>query len=134
MVLHMDGDCYRPRRHGGMAHRSGSCSSWLHFALLNLMPVLPFPFIEHRYLYLPMLAAGALFALGFETIWRRISGSAWLPMISSVIFGDGGVWKWTRSERVGPLGSRVGEAAPCPVSRHRKGPCDIPAGHAAVLY
>ena len=36
------------------------------FALLNLLPVLPFPFIEHRYLYLPIMAAAVMLALLFD--------------------------------------------------------------------
>lgn len=53
------------------------------FALLNLLPVLPFPFIEHRYLYLPILSAATILALVFEQAWTVIRERAWLVMTSA---------------------------------------------------
>ncbi len=56
------------------------------FALLNLVPVLPFPFIEHRYLYLPILSAALLFALiGFKAR-ARWGGQVWFAAAASLFF------------------------------------------------
>ncbi len=47
------------------------------FTLLNLIPVLPFPFIEHRYLYIPIISGAVLLALMFVWLYRRWSGQRW---------------------------------------------------------
>jgi len=41
------------------------------FTFITLIPVLPFPFLEHRYLYLPIMASAILFALVFHQIYKR---------------------------------------------------------------
>jgi hypothetical protein len=56
-------------------------------ALLNLLPVLPFPFIEHRYLYLPILSAAIILALVVEQARPLIHGRAWLAVASSAGLG-----------------------------------------------
>ena len=48
------------------------------FTLMNLLPVLPFPFIENRYLYLPIMAAALILALLFT--WRA---SPWALAVAS---------------------------------------------------
>ncbi len=53
------------------------------FALLNLLPVLPFPFIEHRYLYLPILSAAIILALVFEQALPVFRSRNWFPPASS---------------------------------------------------
>ncbi len=64
------------------------------FALLNLVPVLPFPFIEHRYLYLPILSAATILALVFEQAraivggWGRLS-VAFSAGLALLAFGSG---------------------------------------------
>jgi len=41
------------------------------FTLLTIAPVLPFPFIEHRYLYLPIMSAAIFLALMFDRALAR---------------------------------------------------------------
>ncbi len=43
------------------------------FTLLTLIPVLPFPFIEHRYLYLPILSAAVMLALLLNAVRPRMA-------------------------------------------------------------
>lgn len=47
------------------------------FTLLNLFPVLPFPFIEHRYLYIPIISAAVMLALVFAAVYRRWGRRLW---------------------------------------------------------
>ncbi|MCL4489727.1 MAG: glycosyltransferase family 39 protein [Chloroflexi bacterium] len=47
------------------------------FTLLNLVLVLPFPFIEHRYLYIPILSAAVILALIFDAVQWRLRKPAW---------------------------------------------------------
>ncbi|MBI5305124.1 MAG: glycosyltransferase family 39 protein [Chloroflexi bacterium] len=42
------------------------------FTLVTLAPVLPFPFIEHRYLYLPIMSAAIFLALIFDFASARL--------------------------------------------------------------
>ncbi len=56
------------------------------FALLNLLPVLPFPFIEHRYLYLPIMAAGVMLALLFDGARNSLGArTQFAPMAALVL-------------------------------------------------
>ncbi len=64
------------------------------FALLNLVPVLPFPFVEHRYLYLPILSAATILALLVEQARARVGGwgklpVAWSAGLAMLAFGSG---------------------------------------------
>ncbi len=60
------------------------------FALLNLLPVLPFPFIEHRYLYLPIIPIAILLALVLyrasalfgKRSWSTVASSASLALLA----------------------------------------------------
>lgn len=64
------------------------------FVLMNLLPVLPFPFIEHRYLYLPIMAAAVILALLFDQA-RRVLGRragfapAAATLLAFLAFGNG---------------------------------------------
>lgn len=83
------------------------------FALLNLFPVLPFPFIEHRYLYLPIMAMGVILGLFIEWAWKvigslRVVRSITAIMLACIAFGNGlslnesalGSAEWARQLRV----------------------------------
>ena len=83
------------------------------FALMNLLPVLPFPFIEHRYLYLPIMAAAVIFALLFDQARRVLGARAWFASVAAILlallsFGNGlsinasalSAAEWTRQLRV----------------------------------
>ena len=53
------------------------------FTLLNLFPVLPFPFIEHRYLYIPIFSAAIILALLFYQARLRFAEQHWFAPMSS---------------------------------------------------
>lgn len=55
------------------------------FALLNVLPVLPFPFIEHRYLYLPILSAAVLIALLLAQARARWGRQVWFALAASAV-------------------------------------------------
>ena len=64
------------------------------FTLMNLLPVLPFPFIEHRYLYLPIMAAAVVLALLFDQARRVLGARAWFASVAAILlallaFGNG---------------------------------------------
>ncbi|MBI4789467.1 MAG: hypothetical protein HY782_20750 [Chloroflexi bacterium] len=54
------------------------------FTLLNLVPVLPFPFIEHRYLYIPILSAGIMLALLFYQARAHLGERRWFASASAI--------------------------------------------------
>jgi hypothetical protein len=53
------------------------------FTLLNLIPVLPFPFIEHRYLYIPILSAAIFLGLMLELARSVLGRRSWFALASS---------------------------------------------------
>lgn len=55
------------------------------FTLMNLLPVLPFPFIENRYLYLPIAAAALVLALLLYQARRTVGTRAGFALASAVI-------------------------------------------------
>ncbi len=64
------------------------------FALMNLLPVLPFPFIENRYLYLPIMAAAVILALLFDQARQVIGARGGFASIAAMLlallaFGNG---------------------------------------------
>ncbi len=64
------------------------------FALMNLLPVLPFPFIENRYLYLPIMAAAVILALLFDQARQVIGARGRFASIAAILlallaFGNG---------------------------------------------
>ena len=64
------------------------------FVLVNLLPVLPFPFIEHRYLYLPIMAAAVILALLFDQVRRALGRRVPVALAAAVLlalvsFGNG---------------------------------------------
>lgn len=64
------------------------------FTLLTLLPVLPFPFIEHRYLYIPILSSAVLLGLLFEQARRRWGRRVWFTSVAAImlallVVGDG---------------------------------------------
>lgn len=52
---------------------------------ITLLPVLPFPFIELRYLYLPAMFPGILLALLFEHMRTGLNHPRWFAAFSSLI-------------------------------------------------
>ncbi len=42
------------------------------FTLITLVPVLPFPFLEHRYLYLPIISAAIILGVLFQRVHGRL--------------------------------------------------------------
>lgn len=83
------------------------------FTLMTLMPVLPFPFLEHRYLYLPIIASAILFALVFQKLFARLKTRRWFAPGAALGFAlvacANGVWleasamgaaEWARQLRV----------------------------------
>jgi len=61
---------------------------------LNLLPVLPFPFLEHRYTYLPIMASAILFALVLARTHARAGQRAWFAPacalgLALLAFGNG---------------------------------------------
>lgn len=83
------------------------------FTLMTLIPVLPFPFLEHRYLYLPIIASAILFALAFQKLSTRFKTSRWFAPGAALGFAllafANGVWleasaigaaEWARQLRV----------------------------------
>lgn len=64
------------------------------FTLLTLLPVLPFPFIEHRYLYIPVLPAAIFLGLLFDQAQALFGKRSWLTLLSSaglalIVLGNG---------------------------------------------
>jgi hypothetical protein len=55
------------------------------FALMNLLPVLPFPFIENRYLYLPITAAALILALLVHLARQAAGGRAGFALVAAVL-------------------------------------------------
>ncbi len=51
--------------------------------LVTIAPVLPFPFIELRYLYLPAMVSGILLALWFDFALARLPHSRWMAGVVS---------------------------------------------------
>lgn len=62
------------------------------FTLLNLIPVLPFPFIEHRYLYIPIISGAVLLALMLAWLYRRWRRQRWFLVSASAGLGLLLVW------------------------------------------
>jgi hypothetical protein len=56
-------------------------------ALVTIVPVLPFPFIELRYLYLPAMISGILLALGFEHAFTVLKNARWFQIASALALG-----------------------------------------------
>lgn len=57
------------------------------FTLITLVPVLPFPFLEHRYVYLPILSIAIILGLIFQRIYDRWGHQARFSVGASLIFG-----------------------------------------------
>ncbi len=53
--------------------------------VLTLLPVLPFPFAELRYLYLPAMVSAILLALLFETAFITLRHPGWFVAFASII-------------------------------------------------
>ncbi len=83
------------------------------FTLMTLIPVLPFPFLEHRYLYLPIIASAILFALVFQKLFARLNVHRWFAPGAALGFAlialANGIWleesaigaaEWARQLRV----------------------------------
>jgi len=56
-------------------------------ALVTLAPVLPFPFVELRYLYLPAMVSGILLALGFEHAFTVLKNARWFQIFAALALG-----------------------------------------------
>ena len=83
------------------------------FTLMTLIPVLPFPFLEHRYLYLPIISSAILFAFAFHKLFARFSIYRWFAPGAALGFAliafANGMWldksasaaaEWARQLRV----------------------------------
>ena len=55
--------------------------------LVTLVPVLPFPFIELRYLYLPTMISGILLALWFDHAFTVLKNVGWAKIASAIALG-----------------------------------------------
>ena len=55
--------------------------------LVTLVPVLPFPFIELRYLYLPAMISGILLALWFDHTLAVLKEARWARIASALALG-----------------------------------------------
>jgi len=56
-------------------------------ALVTLVPVLPFPFVELRYLYLPVMVSGILLALWFEHAFIVLKQARWFQIFAALALG-----------------------------------------------
>ena len=83
------------------------------FTFVTLAPILPFPFLEHRYLYLPIIPAGVILGLLFKYAhdrWSKQRGFVFAASLGLVLlaFGNGlavndsviAASDWTRALRV----------------------------------
>ena len=55
--------------------------------LVTLIPVLPFPFIELRYLYLPAMLSGVLLALWFDHALTVLKNVGWAKIAAAIALG-----------------------------------------------
>ncbi|MEW5718972.1 MAG: glycosyltransferase family 39 protein, partial [Chloroflexota bacterium] len=55
--------------------------------LVTLVPVLPFPFIELRYLYLPAMSSGILLALWFDHALDVLKNAGWAKIAAALALG-----------------------------------------------
>ena len=55
--------------------------------LVTLIPVLPFPFVELRYLYLPAMVPGILLALWFDHAFAVLRNAGWVNLASAIALG-----------------------------------------------
>ncbi|MDE3091718.1 MAG: hypothetical protein KGJ80_20285, partial [Chloroflexota bacterium] len=55
--------------------------------LVTLIPVLPFPFIELRYLYLPTMTTGVILALWIDHALTILKNANWARVVAAVLLG-----------------------------------------------
>lgn len=55
--------------------------------LITLVPVLPFPFVELRYLYLPAMTSGILLALWFDHALTILQNARWAKVVTALALG-----------------------------------------------
>lgn len=56
-------------------------------AFITLVPVLPFPFIELRYLYLPLMITGIVLALWMDRALNVLKNATWARAVTAILLG-----------------------------------------------
>lgn len=57
------------------------------FTLITLIPVLPFPFLEHRYVYLPILSSAVILGFLASEFLKRWGKPTLVATLSALVFG-----------------------------------------------